>query len=226
MVHGMMPMKSEQPVCIKELMRREVKDSTGRKIGKIGDFTFKLDKDLRLSKMILSGHRLEELLETLKIKPDSDPILDSSMIEIIDDHVHIKTAVNNLKTTLDNQAIPEDEFRYSALEKMPIIDNSGEKVGHVIDIDFDADGCASMIVGGSFIEEKLEALGLKADVDIIVPGYTIASIKDKICLSVSKDDLETTMEDAVKSEKRVEAKETRDVARQVSKVRLFNQRPF
>ena len=137
-------MDPQQPVCVKELMKRDVMDSTGNKIGKIGDFTFKLDKDLILSKLILTGPRWEELLESLKIRPNSDPILDSSMIEIIDDHVHVKTTVNNLKTTLDEKAIPEDEIRYSILQKMQVIDKSGERIGHVIDIDFDTDGCASM----------------------------------------------------------------------------------
>ncbi len=219
-------MKIDQSICAKDLMKTDVVDSTGNKIGRIGDFTFKFDKGLKFSKFILSGPRWEELLESLRVRPDRDPVFDTSMIERIDDHVHVNTSVNDLKTTLDEHAIPDDDFRYSRLEKMHVIDKTGEKIGQILDIDFDTDGVVSMIVGGGFIEEKLEALGLKKDVDIIVPGHTISDIKENIHLNVSKDELETTMEDAVKSEKSMRAKETRDVTRQVTKVRLFNQRPF
>jgi sporulation protein YlmC with PRC-barrel domain len=144
---------------------------------------------------------------------------------MIGDKIHLDTSVNELKTTLDKDAIPKGDIRYSALEKMEIIDNQGKKVGHAVDVDFDVTGAVSMIVGGSFIEEKLEALGLKADVDIIVPGDVISSISDKIHLKVSKDDLETTMEDAIKPEGSKKARDTRQVSQQVTKVRLFSQRP-
>ena len=109
---------------------------------------------------------------------------------------------------------------------MEIVDNQGKKVGHAIDIDFDVTGAVSMIVGGGFIEEKLEALGLKANIDIIVPGDVISSITDKIHLKVTKDELETTMENAIEPEATKKAQETRQVSQQVTKVRLFTQRPM
>jgi sporulation protein YlmC with PRC-barrel domain len=218
-------MKIERSICCNELKKTDVLDSSGRKMGRIGDLTFNFDGQLKLSKFILAGPRWEELLESLSIKKDSDPVFDSSRIKMIGDKIHLDTSVNELKTTLDKDAIPKGDIRYSALEKMEIIDNQGKKVGHAVDVDFDVTGAVSMIVGGSFIEEKLEALGLKADVDIIVPGDVISSISDKIHLKVSKDDLETTMEDAIKPEGSKKARDTRQVSQQVTKVRLFSQRP-
>ncbi len=219
-------MKIERSICCNELKKADVLDSSGRKIGRIGDLTFKFDGDLKLSKFIITGPRWEELLESLSIKKDRDYVFDGSKIKKIGENIHLDTSVNKLKTTLDKDAIPKEDIRYSALEKMEIIDNQGTKVGHAVDIDFDVSGAVSMIVGGSFFEEKLEALGLKADVDIIVPGDVISSITDKIHLKVSKDELETTMEDAIKPESAKKAQETKQVSQQVAKVRLFAQRPM
>jgi len=140
--------------------------------------------------------------------------------------VHLDTNVNSLKTTLDKDAITEGEIRLSKLEKMDIVDSTGKKIGRAIDIDFDMDGTVSVIVGGSFIEEKLEAAGLKEDIDIIVPGDVITSISNKICLSVSESELATTVNDALKSADIKKAREERSVYRQVTKVRLFGQRPL
>lgn len=219
-------MKIERSICVKELQRTDVLDSVGHKIGRIGDLTFKFDGDLKLSKFILVGPRWQELLESLGIKKDIDPVFDSSRITHIGDKVHLDTSMNDLKTTLDRDAIPKGDIKYSMLQKMEIIDNQGVKVGHAVDVDFDESGAASMIVGGSFMEEKLEALGLKTDVDIIVPGDVISSIRDKIRLKVSKDDLETTMEDAIKPQEGKKAREAKQVTQQVTKVRLFGQRPI
>ena len=219
-------MDTEKAICCRDIMKSDVLDSNGAKVGRIHDFTFQFDKELKLSKFILAGPRWEEILESLRVRPDRDPIFDSSMIKRIDDNVHLDRAIEKLKTTLDKDAIPENDIHYTALEKMSIYDKEGEKIGHTIDIDIDVDGCVSLIVGGSFVEEKLEAIGFKADVDIVVPGYTISSIDDKIQLSVSKHTLETTMEEAIKTEKEVEARESKEVNREVTKVRLFSQRPF
>ncbi len=219
-------MKAERPICCKELMKADVLDSKGQKIGRIGDLTFKFDGELKLSKFILAGPRWEELLESLKIKKDRDPVFDGSKIRQIGDNVHLDTSINELKTTLDKDAIPKGDIRYSALEKMEIIDKHGKKVGHALDVDFDVTGAVSMIAGGGLIEEKLEASGLKADVDVIVPGDVISSITDKIHLKVSKDELARTMEQAIKTDRAKKARDTKQVAQQVTKVRLFTQRPM
>ena len=219
-------MKAERPICCKELMKADVLDSMGQRIGRIGDLTFKFDRELRLSKFILAGPRWEELLESVRIKRDRDPVFDGSKIKQIGDNVHLDTSINELKTTLDKDAIPKGDIRYSALKKMEIIDKHGEKVGHALDLDFDVTGAVSMIAGGGLIEEKLEALGLKADVDVIVPGDAISSITDKIHLKVSKDELARTMEQAIKTDKAKKARDQKQVTQQVTKVRLFTQRPM
>jgi len=219
-------MKLARSICCREMKKTDVLDSSGEKIGKVSDLTFTFDGGLRLSKFILAGPRWEEFLESLKVRPDRDPVFDSSLITKIDDYVHLNTTVNSLKTTLDADAIPKSEIRLSQVEKMDIVDKDGKKIGRAIDIDFDRDGSVSIIVGGGFIEEKLEAIGLKSDVDIIVPGDVISTIGDKIHLSVSKESLATTMDDALKEKEVIKARRDKAVYQDVVKVRLFNQRPM
>ncbi len=206
----------------------DVVDSSGTKVGNINDLTFTFNGTLKLSQFILAGSAWEEFLEVIKVRPDKDPIFNASLIDKIGDKIHLNTTGNTLKTTLDECAIPDNEIRLSDLKKLDIFDENGVKIGRVIDVDFDVDGSASLTVGGGFIEEKLEALGLKADIDIIVPDKAIVSIGDDIRLGVSKDELDKTMEEAVKDQSS-EIRRVRDdkaVHHDVSKVRLFSQRPF
>jgi len=219
-------MKLERSICTREMMKIDVLDSSGERIGKVGDLTFSFDGELTLSKFILVGSRWEEFLESIRFRPDMDPVFDGSLIKTIDEHVHLDTTKNSLKTTLETDAIPEGDIRLSEIMKMDIVDKNRKKIGRAIDIDFDIDGSVSMIVDGGFIEEKLEASGLKSDVDIIVPGNVISLLGDKIHLNVSEDALKTTMEDALKSKEIVKARRERAAYRDVTKVRLFNQRPM
>ncbi|MHA2142593.1 MAG: hypothetical protein ACXADF_13580, partial [Candidatus Thorarchaeota archaeon] len=105
-------------------------------------------------------------------------------------------------------------------------DKDGVGVGKAIDIDFDIDGSASLTVGGGIIEESLEAIGLKSDIDIIVPAETIESMHDKIKLKVSKADLKLTMDKALESAEVKKARDDAKTRRDVVKVRLYSHRPM
>ena len=94
-------------------------------------------------------------------------------------------------------------------------------VGKAVDIDFDIDGTASLTVGGGVIEETLESIGLKTDVDIIVPADTIESMGDKIKLRVSKDELQLTMDNALEDAEIRNIEEETKAHREVEKIRLF-----
>ncbi|MDF1539879.1 MAG: hypothetical protein P1Q69_13345 [Candidatus Thorarchaeota archaeon] len=219
-------MELNRAICCRELRESDVVGSDGEKIGRIGDMTFTFDGELKLSQFILSGPVFEEFLESIKVRPDKDPIFNGSMIKKMDEKVHLDTTKNGLKTTLDKGAIGEGEIRLSKLQKLAIIDKSGVSVGKAIDIDFDVDGSAKLIVGGGFFEEKLEALGLKANVDIIVPGKVIEKIGEKITLKVGKEELALTMEEAIKTAAQSSAYEAKEANRQLSRVQLFTQRPM
>ncbi|MHA2117576.1 MAG: PRC-barrel domain-containing protein [Candidatus Thorarchaeota archaeon] len=202
-------MKLSKSVCCKEIKNMDVMDTSGKKIGRILDLTFTFDGSLKLAHFILGGSRIEEFLEAIKLKPDEDPVFDSTLIKKVDDHFHLDTTANSLKTA--HSVISEDEIKFSDLQKLDIVDKDNVKVGRAIDVDFELDGRTALIAGGGFIEEKLEAIGLKEDVDIIVPFEVIVSIDDSIKLSVSKDDLDASL-DGILREKALEIKKQRQAA--------------
>ena len=212
-------------ICCRELKTLDVLDSDGNKIGRISDMTFTFENDLKLAQFILGGSAWEEFLESVRARPDKDPIFDASLIEKMDEKVYLNACKDTLKTTLDKCAISDEEIRLSEIEKKAIFDKTGKRIGRAVDIDFDVDGSASLIVGGGFVEELLENLGVKRDVDVIVPGSTIGSIGDSIELTVSSDELEKSMDEAVKAPEQKEARASKEVTRDVAKVRLFV-RPF
>jgi sporulation protein YlmC with PRC-barrel domain len=217
-------MKVTRSICSREIKKKDVQDSSGNVVGKISDMTFTFHGKLELSKFILGGSRWEEFLESVKIRPDNDPVFEGKLIKDIDDHVHLDTTTNSLKTTLDKDAISDDEIRLSNMVKMDIVDVDGVKVGQPLAVNFDKDGSVSIIVGGGFVEEKLEAIGIKSDVDIIVPGHVITSIGDKIHLNVSKDSLAMTMDKALKDKELIDAKRMKSLERDVAKVPLYSRR--
>ncbi len=215
-----------QSLNCRELKKYDVVDSNGEKIGRIGEMTFTFDKELKLAHFILVGSRWEELMESLGIRPDIDPVFNASHITKITDRIHLDTTTNELKLAIDPEVPPDEEHRLSNLDGMDIYDKEGLKVGNIIDIDFDADGMASFTVGGGIIEETLEAIGLKADIDIIVPANTVESITDTVKLFVSKDDLQLTMDEALQDETVRKARDRAATDREVAKVRLYSHRPF
>ncbi len=218
-------MEIKQSICCRELRKADVVDMSGKKIGHIGDMVFKFDGALRLSKFVLSGPLTEEILESLRVKKDFDPVFDATMIKKLGDKIQLATDKNALKTTKDKDVIGSNEIKLSRLEELEILDTHGTPVGKAIDVDFDKDGSASLIVGGGFFEEKLEALGFKRDIDILVPGEAIEKIGDKIHLNVAKKDLNLTMEEELKMDAAKKKRSDIVVHRDMSRVRLFTQRP-
>ena len=205
----------------RELRNCDVVDSSGAKVGKINDLTFTFEGVLKLKQFILAGSKWEEFLESVKFRPDKDPVLSASLIKKIGDEVHLNTNVNSLKTTLDEGAIELGELRWSKLTKMDIYDKDNVKIGRAVDVDFDTDGTACLIVGGGFVEESLEAIGLKSDVDILVPSERIVTIRDKVVLDVSRDNLKLTMDEALENPEVKKAKEMPADKRAAVKVRLY-----
>ncbi|MGY5876560.1 MAG: PRC-barrel domain-containing protein [Candidatus Thorarchaeota archaeon] len=185
----------------RELKRVDVVDTTGEKIGRISDMTFTFDGEFKLSQFILAGSAWEEFLESIKVKPDKDPIFDASLIQQVGGVIQLNTSRNSLKTTLDECAIRDDEFKLSDLENKDIVDSGDVSVGKIIDIDFDEDGSIDFTVGGGLVEETLESLGLRPDIDIIVPATVIDSIGEKIKLIVKKTDLKITITKALDDHK-------------------------
>ncbi|MHA2355901.1 MAG: PRC-barrel domain-containing protein [Candidatus Thorarchaeota archaeon] len=216
-------MGSSKSVCCKEIKKMDVMDTSGKKIGRVLDLTFTFNDSLKLKHFILGGSRTEEFLEAIKLKPDEDPVFDTTIIKNIDDHIHLDTTTNSIIAA--HKTISDEEIKFSDLQKLDIFDKDNVKVGRAVDVDFDLDGRTALIAGGGFIEEKLEAIGLKEDVDIIVPFEVIVSIKESIKLSVTKDELDASL-DGILRERAIEIKKQRQAAEAHSRAKKQRVRAF
>ncbi|MHA1943661.1 MAG: PRC-barrel domain-containing protein, partial [Candidatus Thorarchaeota archaeon] len=87
-------MDVKKPMNCKQLRDCDVVDSSGEKVGRINDLTFTFDGTLKLSQFILAGSKWEEFLESAKFRPDKDPVLNASIIQVVGDRVQLNTNVN------------------------------------------------------------------------------------------------------------------------------------
>jgi sporulation protein YlmC with PRC-barrel domain len=96
------------------------------------------------------------------------------------------------------------ELKYSDIRSKDVVDSDGEKVGEVMDWIF---GCGEntldlkyIVLGGGRIEEFLESIGARPDIDPVVPLEDVDSISDKVYLKVKKESLKKTIDPGVLSE--------------------------
>ena len=90
-----------------------------------------------------------------------------------------------------------DECLFSYLSNFKVVDKNGEEIGRVGDILLDKNSLNinSLIIHGSFLEEKLEDIGVKEDIDPIVPVNLINEvdlINTTIKIGEEKSKLKTT----------------------------------
>jgi len=96
------------------------------------------------------------------------------------------------------------ELKYSDIRSKDVIDSKGEKVGEVMDWIFD---CAdnkldlkNIVLGGGRIEELLESIGARPDIDPVVKLEDVDSISDKVYLKVDGESLKKTIDPGVLAE--------------------------
>jgi sporulation protein YlmC with PRC-barrel domain len=92
-------------------------------------------------------------------------------------------------------------MKYSEIRKKQVLDSEGEHVGDVIDCTFDISKnkleMKHIILGGGRIEELLERIGARPDIDPVCSALDIDSISDKVYLKVNKDSLCRTIDKGV-----------------------------
>jgi sporulation protein YlmC with PRC-barrel domain len=96
------------------------------------------------------------------------------------------------------------ELKYSDIRNKDVIDSDGEKVGEVIDWIF---GCGEnmldlkyIVLGGGRIEEFLESIGARPNIDPVVRIEDVDSISDKVYLKVNSESLKNTLDPGVLAE--------------------------
>lgn len=163
-------------------------------IGHIIDVVF--DQDHQLHSFIIGGTRWEELRESLGIIDDIDPIIPiNSITEIKEDSIKIKITKANLEHKLEEGVIPEKSFTYKDLKRKKIFDSKDNKFGKVINMGFLPSGEPILIVGGKWFEELSERLGIRKNIDLLLPFDKIDTIDDmNIRLTVPIDELKLSLD--------------------------------
>jgi sporulation protein YlmC with PRC-barrel domain len=181
-----------------EIRKKPVVDSKGETIGTINDFIFTIkDHKLIPKSIIVGGSRIEELLESIGVRPDKDPIFNVDNIDAIgEDKVTLNVDGETLCTTLDEDTIGDYDRKLSKISKAKVIDSDGFKIGNVIDAWFDEDASVWLLLGGGFLEETLEKLGVQPDIDLIAGPKDIDIFTDQeIKLKWTRFQLESNCEE-------------------------------
>jgi sporulation protein YlmC with PRC-barrel domain len=92
-------------------------------------------------------------------------------------------------------------MKYSELKKKKVVDNKGEHIGEVIDSTLNISNnrfeLKHIILGGGRIEELLEKIKARPDIDPVCTVSDIDSISDKVYLKVDKKTLCKTLDKGV-----------------------------
>jgi sporulation protein YlmC with PRC-barrel domain len=95
-------------------------------------------------------------------------------------------------------------MKYSDIRGKDVIDSNGEKVGDIIDciVDISENTIAlkHLVLGGGMIEELLESIGARPDLDPVCNVADLDSISDKVYLKVTKESLKKTIDPGIISE--------------------------
>jgi len=95
-------------------------------------------------------------------------------------------------------------MKYSEIRGKDVVDKNGERVGDIhdciIDISNNKIALKHLVLGGGFIEELLESIGARPDIDPVCNVEDLASISDKVYLEVAKDSLKKTIDPGILSD--------------------------
>ena len=181
-------------VKFSNMKNKPIVDSKGDKIGRIIDFHFTYtDGKMKFSSIVMGGSRIEEFLESIGAKKDIDPFFSIDLIDKYEnDTLYLKVPYQKLTEPI---TLGDNEFRLSDLGDCDVIDIDANNIGKIKDVIFDDKHRPWLIVYGRFFAESFEKLGIKADIDPLIPPEFIKQLtKDVMTLKYSKMQLKTTAE--------------------------------
>lgn len=107
------------------------------------------------------------------------------------------------------------EIKYSETRGKDVVDSNGEIVGEVMDWVFDLTDnkleLKYVVLGGGRIEELLESIGARPDIDPVARIEDIDSISDKVYLKVDGDSLKKTIDPGVLDETDISFSQLSDI---------------
>jgi sporulation protein YlmC with PRC-barrel domain len=176
------------------MKNKPIVDSAGEKIGRIIDFHFtQTNGKMEFTSIVMGGSRVEEFLESIGAKKDIDPFFPIDVIDRYENEtLYLKIPYKKLAEPVK---LAENEFRLTELGGCEIIDSDTNKIGRIKDVIFDDKHRPWFVVHGGFFEESFEKLGIKADIDpLIPPEFVKRMTKECMTLKYSKMQLKTTAE--------------------------------
>ncbi len=185
-----------------ELMGTTVRDARGATLGRVADFMVRTGAGaIDVAYLTLAGEG--RVRAALSGKHAAEAVVARAEIDRIDDEVHLLEEHHAPASLEERDISGEKHLRFSELTKARVIDSDGFRVGHVIDIWLDEGGTTWLVLGGGFIEETLERLHLRPDIDLLCPAGWIESIGGgEIRLRWTRFQLESTCEECHVEQKR------------------------
>jgi sporulation protein YlmC with PRC-barrel domain/GNAT superfamily N-acetyltransferase len=170
----------------------EIFNHTNEKIGRIKDFV--IDEKYYFTKVLLGHSLIETLKEKIGRKSDARYVIPIDLLERDErkgtNKLFLNSNQNQLKLITNPKALGKGEMLFSSLKNIKIFDSENKLVGRVIDAITHIDHKVSLILGGSYLEEIKEDLGIIPDLDIFLPTNLIVSLSSKrINISVEKSKL-------------------------------------
>lgn len=181
-----------QDTKFSEMKNKAILDQKGQKIGRVVDFHFKFDAGkIELKSIVMGGGRIEEFLESVGLRADIDPFFAINQVDRFeDDQLYLNVEYEKLDKPVE---LGKNEMRFTDLCKCTIIDSDTNKIGKINDVVFDEKSRPWFVIGGGFFEEFSERVGLRPDIDLLVPQEYVAKLSsDTMNIKYSKYQLTTT----------------------------------
>lgn len=94
------------------------------------------------------------------------------------------------------------DISFSELQTKRVIDADGVRIGTIIDVRFDEEGSTWFVLGGGFVQQTLQKLHIRPNIDLCVPAEWIERVgPDEISLKRSVFQLESTCQECWEREK-------------------------
>ncbi len=158
-------------VMLSEIRSKSVIDVTGKVYGKISDVILTRDS-LSLVGYVLSGSKVEELLEKFKIRKENDPVVLVTDIE--------KTAENAIFLTKSIGSLPDKEvfqikdyIFLSELLNIQIYDFNANSIAEIVDVVVIKGDVLAFLLGGNVFSDLLSRNGCSSSLVYFVRNSDI-----------------------------------------------------
>ncbi len=140
-------------VMLSELRSKSIIDVTGKVYGRISDVILTRDS-LSLVGYVLSGNKVEELLEKFKIRKDRDPVVMVTDIEkTVENAIFLSRSIDSLQ---EKEVFMVKEYIFlSELLNMEIFDFNANSIAEIVDVILIKGDVLAFLLGGNVFQNLL-----------------------------------------------------------------------